>query len=198
MKPIRFIAVGLLFTFIFAVSAFAQTASEGKLGLIDTRYFDNGKDGIAKYSAAMDSLENEFKADNTALQTMATKLQALEKEITTLREQISKANSPIKPETVNAKIEEYEKLGREFKFKQEDVKARFQTREPVVMSAVRQDIGKALQEFAKQKGYAIILDTSKIADAGLVLAMDEKVNLTQEFIKYFNARPATAGTTAAK
>ena len=198
MKSIRFTAIGLLFTFIFAVSAFAQTPPEGKLGLIDTRFFDNGKDGITKYTAAMDSLETEFKADNTALQTMATKLQTLEKEIPSLRDQASKPNSPIKPESVNAKIEEYEKLGREFKFKQEDVKARLQRREPVVMGPVRQDIGKALQEFAKQKGYTIILDIAKIAESGLILAMDEKANLTQEFIKFYNARPATASTSAAK
>lgn len=198
MKTLRFTVVGLLFTFVFAVSAFAQAASDGKLGLIDTRFFDNGKEGITKYTAAMDSLENEFKADNAALQTMATKLQTLEKEITTLRDQLSKPNTPIKPEAVNAKIEEYEKLGREFKFKQEDAKVRYERREPVVMGAVRQDIGKALQEFAKQKGYTIILDIAKIADAGLILAMDDKANLTQEFIKYYNARPATAGTSAAK
>lgn len=198
MKTLRFTVVGLLFTFVFAVSALAQAASDGKLGLIDTRFFDNGKEGITKYTAAMDSLENEFKADNTALQTMATKLQTLEKEITTLRDQLSKPNSPIKPEAVNAKIEEYEKLGREFKFKQEDAKVRYERREPIVMGAVRQDIGKALQEFAKQKGYTIILDIAKIADAGLILAMDDKANLTQEFIKYYNARPATAASTAAK
>lgn len=195
MKSIRFIVVGLLFTFIFAVSAFAQTAQDGKLGLIDTRYFDNGKDGIVKYTAAMNSLESEFKTDNTTLQTMATRLQALEKEITSLRDQAAKPNSPIKVETVNAKIEEYEKLGREFKFKQEDAKSRFQRREQVVMSPIRQDIGKAMQEFAKQKGFSLILDIAKIAEAGLVLAMDDKVNLTQEFIKFYNARPATAAAT---
>ena len=199
MKSLRLIITGLLFTVVCAVSVFAQTtAPTGKIGLIDTRFFDNGKDGITKYSAAMDSLIKEFEVENNAMKAMLTKLQALEKEIATLREQISKPNSPIKPETVNAKIEEYDKLTREFKFKQEDGKARFARREQVVMTPIRQDIGKAINEFAKQKGFALILDVAKIADSGLVLAADEKVNLTQEFIKYYNARPATAATTATK
>ena len=50
----------------------------------------------------MDSLEKEFAADNNALQTMATRIQTLEKEIRDLQEQAQKPNSPIKPETVNA------------------------------------------------------------------------------------------------
>lgn len=198
MKSIRLIITGLIFSIFFAISAFAQTPGGSKLGLIDTRYFDNGKDGITKYAAAMDSLEKEFATDNTALQAMGTKLQNLEKEIKSLQEQIQKPNSPIKPETLNAKLEEYDKLGREFKFKQEDAKARFQRREQVVMSPIRQDIGKAIQEFANQKGFALILDIAKIADAGLVLALDKNVDLTQEFIKYYNTRPATAATTSTK
>lgn len=199
MKSLRLIITGLLFTFVFAVSAFAQTtAPTGKLGLIDTRYFDNGKDGILKYSAAMDSVIKEFEVENNEMKTMATKLQTLEKEIAALRDQLSKPNSPIKPEAVNAKIEEYDKLAREFKFKQEDGKVRFARREQAVMTPIRQDISKAMQEFAKQKGFSLVLDISKIADAGLILAFDEKVILTQEFIKFYNARPATAATTATK
>ncbi len=197
MKSLRFIIAGLLFTFVFAVSAFAQTG-EGKLGLIDTRYFDADKDGIVKYTAAMNALEKEFTADDTALKAIAAKLETLEKEINTLREQLEKPNSPIKPETYNAKLEEYDKLAREFKFKQEDAKARYERREQVVMTPIRRDISIAMQEFAKQKGFALILDIAKIADAGLVLALDERVNLTQEFIKFYNARPATAATTATK
>ncbi len=198
MKTLRLTAVGFLFALMFTVSAFAQTTGEGKLGLIDTRFFDNGKEGITKYSTAMDALEKEFATDNTALQSMATKLQGLETEIKSLQEQLAKPNSPIKPETANAKVEEYEKLGRDFKFKQEDAKVRYERREAVVMAPVRQDIGKALQEFANQKGFSLILDVAKIADSGLVLALDKKADLTADFIKFFNSRPATASSTAAK
>lgn len=198
MKALRLTAVSFVFALVFAVSAFAQTTGDGKLGLIDTRFFDNGKDGITKYSAAMDSLEKEFTVDNNALKTMATRIQTLEKELGDLQVQASKPNSPIKPESVAPKVEEYEKLSREFKFKQEDAKVRFERRQEVVMAPIRQDIGKALQEFANQKGFSLILDIAKIADAGLILSMDGKANLTKDFITFYNARPATAATTAAK
>jgi Skp family chaperone for outer membrane proteins len=197
MRSIRFIFAALFITSFLAVAAAAQTADGPRLGLIDTRFFA-GKDGITKYIAAVNALDKEFAADENALKTMATKLQTLEKEITTLREQASKPNSPIKPETIDAKVEEFEKLAREYKFKQEDAQARYQRREQAVMNPIRQDIGKALQEYAAQKGYSLILDIAKLAEANIVLAVDEKILVTQDFIKFYNSRPATAATTAAK
>ena len=64
------------------------------------------------------------------------------------------------------------------------------------MGPIRAEIGKALQDFANQKGYALILDAAKLDGAGLILAFDAaKVDVTKEFITFFNARPATTATT---
>ena len=84
------------------------------------------------------------------------------------------------------------------KREQEDAKNKAARREPQVMGPIRQEIGNALQDFAKQKGYALILDAAKLDGAGLILAFDAaKVDVTKEFITFFNARPATTATTAA-
>ena len=64
------------------------------------------------------------------------------------------------------------------------------------MGPIRQEIGKALQDYAKQKGIALILDAAKLDGAGLILAFDpERVDVTRDFITFFNARPATTATT---
>jgi Skp family chaperone for outer membrane proteins len=196
MKTFRSIAAVFVFAAIFAVSAFAQApaavpAAPGKLAVVNTQAFDADKGGITKYVNAMNSLEAEFKATQTELQTMATKLQTLQNEIKTIQENAQKNPSvPINQASANAKVEEYDKLSREFKFKQEDAKARFERREQVVMAPVRQDIGNALQEFAKKNGYMMILDASKLDGAGLLLAFDERFDATKEFITFYNARPA--------
>ena len=78
----------------------------------------------------------------------------------------------------------------------EDAKSRYEKRQQVVMGPVMGDIYKAMQEFAKQKGYALLLDVSKLADAQLVMAVDEKALITKDFIAFYNARPATTATTA--
>jgi hypothetical protein len=60
-----------------------------------------------------------------------------------------------------------------------------------------QDIGKAINDYATQKGYALMLDLAKMADAGMVLSMDaSKIDVTKDFIAFYNARPAGTATTA--
>ncbi len=89
-----------------------------------------------------------------------------------------------------------EKLGRDFKFKQEDAKDQYQSRYQVVVGPIYADIMKAMQEFTKQKGYSVILDGAKLEEAGILIGFDNKFDITKEFITFYNARPATTATTA--
>lgn len=188
MKTFRLITISMVFAAIFAVSAFAQVGA-GKIGVINTFEFDaeQGKPntGIAKYVAAQNRLDKEFEIDQKALQTMATRINSLKTEVETL----SKAGDKVPVANITAKAEEHDKLVRELKFKQEDAKARYESRRQVIMGPVLQDIGKAMQEYATKNGYAIILDAAKLDQAGLILAFDRKYDVTAEFIKFYNTRP---------
>jgi Skp family chaperone for outer membrane proteins len=66
-----------------------------------------------------------------------------------------------------------------------------------VLGPILQEIGKAMQDFANQKGYDLILDLSKLDGAAMILAYNPaKADVTKDFITFFNARPATAATAA--
>ncbi len=199
MRIFRLIAISAIFAAIFAVSAFAQTAA-GKIGLINTQAFDDDKAGITKYVSALNTLETEFKPTYAELQTMGTKLQALQKELADLQAKAQDPNNkiPIDVKMVSTKAEEYEKLGREFKFKQEDAKARYERREAAVMGPIRQDIGNAIQEFTKKNGFVIMLDVSKLDTSGFLLGLDETADQTKQFITFYNARPATTAAVVPK
>ena len=196
MKTFRSIVAVFAFAAIFAVSAFAQAPASPKIGIINTGAFDT-KEGITKYVNAMNALETQMKPELTTLQTMGNRLQALKTEIEGMQKQIEDPKLPPAVDknklraTAQTKFEEYQKLGLEFEYKQKDYKASLERREATIMSPVRQDIGNALQEFAKKNGYSMILDASKLDGAGLLLAFDEKFDATKEFITFFNARPAT-------
>ncbi len=199
MKTFRLITAGFFFAAVFAVSTFAQTAAAGKIAVINTLAFDVDKVGITKYVTASNTLDNEFKPVQTELQTMATKLQALQTEIQNLQKTAAASTSgvPVGLTNLQAKATQYEEMGRQFKFKQEDAKAKYDNRRGVVLGPVLQDIGKAMQEFAKQKGYMMILDGAKLDESGLILAIgDDKVDVTKEFITFYNARPAGTASTA--
>jgi Skp family chaperone for outer membrane proteins len=199
MRTFRLIVAASVFAALFAVSAFAQvTPTAPKIGLVDIYAFGAEK-GITKYINAMGVLEKEAAPMRTDLQGMVTKIQNLEKEITGLRDQASKPNSPISATTVNNKIQELEDLKREAKFKQDNANAKFQSRYDVVVGPIWADIRKAMQEFAKQKGFDVIFDGAKLEEAGILLGFSDKVNITTEFIQFYNTRPAgTAAATTAK
>jgi len=198
MKRFSFIAASFIFAAIFAVSAFgqaAQPAAPFKMAVIDTGAFDT-KDGITRYAAAMNALEAEFKPLETEITGLVTKYNTLGAEIKKLQETAATGTVPIDQKTAQSKVEEYQNLEITIKRKQEDAKARAARREPAVMGPIRAEIGKALQDYATQKGYALILDAAKLDGAGLILAFDAaKVDVTKDFITFFNARPATTATT---
>ena len=203
MKTFRSVAAAFVFAAIFAVSAFAQTppATPMKIGVINTQVFDADKVGITKYINAMNALEAQLKPEFTVLQTMNGRIEGLKRELEALQKQLSDPKLPAAIDKTKLqtdgqkKLEEYQKLGLEFEYKQKDYKASVERREATIMAPVRQDIGAALQEFAKKNGFAMILDASKLDGAGLLLAFDEKYDITKDFITFYNARTPT---TAAK
>ncbi len=188
------IASLIFFAAAFAVPVSAQTnARVGKIGIIDTRLFLNGKTVIKKYVDAINAVNVEFKSVATELDAMALKVQNLEKELRVFQEQAQKGVQ-LNQATVNAKLEDYDRLSREYKFRKEDNEARYNRRQAALVSPVQRDISAALQEFTKKNGYVIIFDISK-DQTGLFLSLGEKTDLTIDFITFYNARPATAAVT---
>ena len=199
MKRVTSIAVKLLFVLAFAVPAFGQAAAPTKIGVINTEYLYVDKVGITKILTAADALEKEFAPKQQELQTMANKLQTLAKEIETLTAQLqANPKAPVGADAIVSKREEGERLQIDFKRKEEDAKAAYARREAVVMGPIRREIGNALQEYAKTKGFSIVLDGASMEKNAMLLAPDKTVDITEDFVKYFNTKPATTASAAAK
>lgn len=183
---------------ICVMSGFAQAQAPAKIALVDTDAFYDTKEGIAKIINAYKSLETEFKPTQTELENGAKRLQALQAEIQKLQTQANDPNNkvPIDKNAAQAKVDEYERLQRDMKFKQEDAKARYEKREQALIGPIVDDIGKALGEFAKQKGYTMILDIGKMYNQRIVVFWENTPDITKEFVQYYNTRPA--GTAATK
>ncbi len=198
MRTFRLIAVSVVFAAIFAVSALAQTptttTSNGKIVWLSTYAFGDEKEGIKKYTTALTTLQAEFRPVQTELQTLATRIQALEKEIQGYRQILAEGKKiPLSDADLGKKVEEYEKLVREYKFKEEGAKSSYARREQVLMGPIMQDIGNAIQEFTKKNGYVMILDVSK-DNTGIIIGLDETADVTKAFIAFYNARPTPTAT----
>lgn len=195
MKRISLFIISFIFTFVFTVSAFSQTGgaqpAAGKIGLINTLAFGDEKAGVTKYRAARKSVEDQLLPISNDIKAKTSRLQALAKEIDDARK-----NPAIKPDSIQAKIDEAQNLEIQIKRMQEDGKAKYERLYSQIVGPVYNDILRASSEFAKQKGYAMILDGAKLEEAGLLMGFDEKYNVTTEFITFYNARPASTATTA--
>ena len=198
MKISRLIIFSFVFTTIFAISAFAQTDAPTKIALINTDSFYAETGGITKIATAYKTLNDEFKTDLAGLEATAKRLQSLQDEVQALQVKANdpKNQVPIDKSAAQAKVEEGEKLQRDYKFKQEDVKARYSKREAAVLAPITQDVGKAIGEYAKQKGYTLVMDSGKLFQVQALIYLQESTDITKEFVQYYNTRPAgTAATT---
>ncbi len=194
MRKLGFIASAFVFVLVLAVSAFAQVpAAPGKIGWIDTGEFSDEKTGIVKYVNAYKALAGEVKPRETELIGIQTKIQNIANDL----QKPAPQGVPINQQALVAKREEGERLTRELEFKKKEYDAFLQKRGGEILGPVNSDIGKAIADFGKQKGYVAIFDIEKLAQAGAILHLEPSANITKEFIAFYNARPAGAATAAA-
>jgi outer membrane protein len=165
-----------------------QTAAlpETKIALVNTDEFADEKTGITRLVAAMKRVDGEFQPRRTELQTLQT---SIEKSTADL----SKAAPLQDAKVTQQQTDKLEGMKTEFKRKGEDAQAAYQKRLQDVLGPVYDEIGKALDAYAKAHGITLILDVTKVQ--GIVSA-SESLDITKPFIVEFNSKnPATASLT---
>ena len=196
MKKFGFFLAAFLFVFTLGATAFAQPAAQPaptKIGWINTADFSDEKAGIVKYVNAYKSLASEAKPRETELIGIQTKIQTISSELQKMTE--NKA-VPFDEKAAFAKKDEGERLARELEFKKKEYDAFVQKRGGEILGPLNADIGKAIADFGKQKGYIAILDIEKLANAGAILHLEPAADITKEFIAFYNARPVAATAAA--
>jgi Skp family chaperone for outer membrane proteins len=198
MKIDRLIAV--VFVAIIAVSpAFAQTrpaaqqpaapsgaaVPDTKIALIYSEAFLDPKTGIAKFNVLLNNLNREFQPRQTDINGLTTRAQ-------TLNDDIEKTRAVADPKTLQQKVDQLEQLKKELTRKGEDAQAAYNKRRGEIFQPLQDDIGKALETYAKAHNINVIIDGSQVP---VVYAADS-LDITRAFINDFNSKfPATASVT---
>jgi Skp family chaperone for outer membrane proteins len=201
MKIARFsAAVAVLTVAAFCVSAqqkpAPQTAAptaapqtvavpDSKMAMIYSDAFLDPKNGIARFNSLLGTLNREF-------QPRQAELQALQTKISTLTKEIEDTQTVADPNAIRTKRDQLTQMTTEFKRKGEDAEAAYAKRRQEIFLPLQQDIGKALEAFAKARGITVIVDGSQVP---VVYAADS-IDITRAFITDFNSKnPATASVT---
>jgi len=174
-----------------AATAPAQTAQstanvpESKIALIYSDAFLDAKTGIGRFTTVITNLNREFQPRQAELQTLQQKIQ-------TLTDDIAKTTAVADPKTIATKQEQLDQLKKDFQRKGEDAQAAYNKRRTDLFSPLQEDIGKALEVYAKAHNINVIIDASQVP---LVYAADA-LDITRPFINDFNSKnPATASVT---
>ena len=164
-----------------------------KMAVIFTDLFLDQKTGIAKFNSVVTKLNSEFSATKLDLTQMQTRAQTLESEITKLRE--APEGTPIDQRALQAKIDQLDQLKKDIQRKGEDAQASYNRRRQELFTPLQEEIGKALEAFAKARGINVIIDGTQVP----LLYAAESIDITRAFITDFNSKnPITAATTPPK
>ena len=202
MKIARFsAAVAVLTVAAFCVSAQQKPATpaaqptaapqaavavpDSKMAMIYSDAFLDPKNGIARFNSLLGTLNREF-------QPRQVELQALQTKISTLTKEIEDTQSVADPNAIRTKRDQLAQMTTEFKRKGEDAEAAYGKRRQEIFLPLQQDIGKALEAFAKARGITVIVDGSQVP----VVYASDSIDITRAFISDFNSKnPATASVT---
>ena len=162
------------------------------MAVIYTDMFLDSKTGIAKFSITVTKLNNEFQKLKDELTQMETRRAALEEEINKLRQ--APEGTPIDHRALQAKIDQLEQLKKDIQRKAEDAQTAYNKRRQELFAPLQDEVGKALEAFAKARGINVIIDGAQVP----LLYAAESIDITRAFITDFNTRnPATASATPA-
>src|SRR6266550_3196846 len=166
----------------------ATTVPESKIALIYSDAFLDAKTGIARFNALVTTLNREFQPRQTELQQMQQRIQTLTDEVN----KFQGVSGVVDPKSIQAKIDTLEQLKKDYQRKGEDAQTAYNKRKQDIFSPLQEDIGKALEAYAKQHNINVIIDGSQVP---LVYAADA-LDITRAFINEFNSKnPATASVT---
>lgn len=213
MKLIRNIAAASAFAALTALSASAQPAAnrpaapaaqrpaattpapqtggapggnvvDGKIAIIDTEAFADPKSGITRLVNAFNKVNAEFKPRSDEIQKLRSQYEQIGKDI--------EATQKIADQkALAAKADQAETLKNDIERKSQDAQRAYQKRLRDETQAIYQEIGTALQAFARSRGITVIFDVSKMGE--VMFVVNDGVDLTAAFIADYNQRnPATA------
>ena len=156
-----------------------------KIALIYSEAFLDPKTGIAKFSVLLNNLNREFQPRQTEINGLTTRAQQL-------NDDIEKTRAVADPKTIQQKVDQLEQLKKDLQRKGEDAQAAYNKRRGEIFQPLQDDIGKALEVYAKAHNINVIIDGSQVP---VVYAADS-LDITRAFINDFNRKfPATASVT---
>ncbi|MDI1337159.1 MAG: OmpH family outer membrane protein [Lacunisphaera sp.] len=188
MKSLRPLCLALLAAALVAPLA-AQPAKTpvlkivepARLAYINSGAFLDPATGIKQLVKAAQGLDLEFSNTKSELSLLQEKLRTLVGELQKLG-----ADPVANAKAIADKQATGQQMQQELQAKGQAFQEAYGKRAQEVQGPIGADIGKELRNFGKERDLAMIFDIAKLGEA--ILDAKPELDLTGEFISYFNAR----------
>ena len=152
----------------------AGARADMKLGYVDLQRAlnesDAGKAAKERFKVQVDRLRVDLKKKKDALDSM--------------KEQLEKKASVMKPEEARNLESDYQKKLRDFERAYKDSQGELQQKDNELTVELLKELQVVIEEFGKEQGYSIILEQSSSS----VLYGSPELDLTEQIIARYNAR----------
>ena len=152
----------------------AGARADMKLGYVDLQRAlnesDAGKSAKERFKVQVDRLQVDLKKKKDALDSM--------------KEQLEKKASVMKPEEARNLESDYQKKLRDFERAYKDSQGELQQKDNELTVELLKELQVVIEEFGKEQGYSIILEQSSSS----VLYGSPELDLTEQIIARYNAR----------
>jgi len=191
MKFPRLLALASLATLLVApltaqtAAAPAATAPKvlptARVAWIHSDAFMDEQGGIKQLIKVLKELELEFSGTESELSLLNEKLRTLVGELQKLQ-----AGGEANAAAIQEKQTQGIQMQRELQQKQQAAQQAIGAAQQEKQAPIAAQISKALAEFTKERNIDLLLDAAKLGDA--VLIAKPELDVTADFIAYFNAR----------
>lgn len=157
-----------------------------RIALVDTEQFADEKKGIVRYVDAVKQVQAQFAAQNQELINLQNRINGLVEELRRLR---TAANPDQR--AIQTKQEEGTRLQQDWTTKKQRFDEDYSKRYRELTAPISEQIGKALDQYARERGITMTLDLSKLMPA--MLTALPAVDITDAFVADFNRKNPRTG-----
>jgi outer membrane protein len=177
----------LLAALIGTFTAYAQAQTTLKIGYADVDYIFSQMPDAKRIETELKSLQTQLKNQIEA------KGQEFQKKLADYN-----ANLNTMPEAVRANTErELQQLQQNLEKLQQDAQTNIQNRQTQLMEPVYKNVGKAIEDVAKENGFTYVLN-QQIGGLDVILYGDEKLDVSDLVLKKLGVTPKPANNTTSQ
>ncbi|HLG18004.1 MAG TPA: OmpH family outer membrane protein [Blastocatellia bacterium] len=190
----------ILAVLALAAAAFAQQPAASQPAAKPPAVVPKGKIAVINTAALQEQI-NEFKAKIEALnrefELRVKEVQGLADKITSLENTIKTQANVLSPAKIAESTEQLEAMKREYQRKGEDLQADGSKARDAALAPINQKLSNFVKEYTARRGIVFLVDLANDPNANLIVWVDTRADVTQDFINAYNrANPVPAAATA--